>query len=419
MTAVFRNQSSSHLRLETYMTPLRMIAIAALAVAVACNDPSTATPVTTQQLAHVAAFDVQPQSHPIWAEQIVGETGPGSSYALYVPHDWNGDLVVYAHGYVMPQLPVTLPEISALRDAFGANRYAVAYSSYSENGFDLKDGAQRTHQLSGLFAAKVGRPEHTYIIGHSLGGAITMYLAEKYPNHYDGALPMCGFVGGSTAEVNYIANVRILFNVFYPGVLAGTAAEVPASLQWNAATQAAIVAAISANPTGAVVISQTHQTAVPIGSAAELGSSIIQALAFQIFGTNDLRARTHGHVPFDNANTVYSSSNPGLADALAAANAGAERYTTSPDAANYLQQYFEPSGNLRIPTLTLHTTRDPVVPAWHEPLYAAKAAAAGSTANLVQRSVNRFGHCTFTGAETLQAFGDLVGWVEFGVRPNP
>src|SRR5687768_3822983 len=330
------------------MIPLRVIPIVALALAAACQEPASTTPLATKHLAGVEAFDVQPQTHPIWEQQFVGETGPGSSYALYVPHNWNGDLVVYAHGYVMPQLPVTLPDISALRDAFGANRYAVAYSSYSENGFDLKDGAQRTHQLKGLFAERFGRPEHTYIIGHSLGGAITMYLAEKYGNQYDGALPMCGFVGGSKAEVNYVANVRILFNVFYPGVLAGTAAEVPASLQWNATTQAALVAAITANPMGAVVISQTNQTAVPIGSASELGSSIIQALAFQIFGTNDLRARTHGHVPFDNANTVYSSPNTALAGALALANATAERYSAPADAINYLEQYFEPSGDLRI-----------------------------------------------------------------------
>jgi pimeloyl-ACP methyl ester carboxylesterase len=397
--------------------PCNAVAPLALALIAACND----VPTSSRGLIHVrqiAAVDIA-LSDPIWSSQFVGETGPGSTYALYVPHDWNGDLVVYAHGYVMPQLPVALPDIASLRDALGANHYAVAYSSYSENGFDLKDGAQRTHQLGGLFAARFGRPDHTYIIGHSLGGAITMYLAERYPQHYAGALPMCGFVGGSKAEVNYIANVRILFNVFYPGVLAGTTAEVPPELQWNAATQNAIVAAITANPTGAAVISQVNQTAVPIASAAELGPAIINALAFQIFGTNDLRARTHGHVPFDNATTVYSSPNPALAPALALVNATVERYGASPDAVNYLEKYFEPTGDLRIPTLTLHTTRDPVVPAWHEPIYAAKALAAGTSGNLVQRSINRFGHCTFTGAETLQAFADLVAWVEHDVRPTP
>lgn len=31
-------------------------------------------------------------------EHVEGQTGPGSSYALDLPADWNGDLVVYAHG---------------------------------------------------------------------------------------------------------------------------------------------------------------------------------------------------------------------------------------------------------------------------------------------------------------------------------
>jgi pimeloyl-ACP methyl ester carboxylesterase len=398
--------------------PRQAVAAVALALISACHDAPTNFGRGSVHARPIEAMDVS-LSDPVWASQFVGETGPGSTYALFVPHDWNGDLVVYAHGYVMPQLPVGLPDIATLRDAFGANHYAVAYSSYSENGFDLKDGSQRTHQLRGLFTAQFGRPDHTYIIGHSLGGAITMYLAEKYPQHYAGALPMCGFVGGSKAEVNYIGNVRILFNVFYPGVLAGTTADVPPALQWNTATQNAIVAAITANPTGAAVISQVNQTAVPIASAGELGPSIINALAFQIFGTNDLTARTHGHVPFDNATTVYTSPNPTLASALALVNATAERYSSPPDAANYLEKYFEPTGDLQIPTLTLHTTRDPVVPVWHEPIYAAKALAAGTSANLVQRSINRFGHCTFTGAETMQAFADLVAWVEHGVRPVP
>lgn len=386
----------------------------------ACQEFPVASPSTPpSRTALVAASGLRALTDPIWAAEFIEETGPGSSYALYLPHDWNGDLVVYAHGYVMPQLPVGLPNITALRDALGASRYAVAYSSYSENGFDVKDGAQRTHQLRGLFTARFGRAEHTYIIGHSLGGAITLYLAEKYADQYSGALPMCGFLGGSAAEVNYIANVRILFNVFYPGVLPGTAALVPPELQWNTATQNAIAAAISANPTGAVVISQTNQTAVPVGSAAEVGPAIINALAFQIFGTNDLMARTHGHIPFENASIVYSSPNATLASALAFANERAERYSASRDAVNYLTKYFEPDGEIRIPTLTLHTTRDPVVPAWHEPMYAGKVAAAGMSANLVQRSVDRFGHCTFTGQETLQAFADLVAWAEHGIVPQP
>jgi len=397
------------------MRPRLLVVFAALLGTAACaND--VAAPVAAR-----ARGVVDPNaSHAVWAQSATGTTGPGADYAMYVPERWNGALVIYTHGYVNPALPVTLPSIDGLRDALGANGFAVAYSSYATNGFAVKDGAQRTHQLKGLFAAKFGNPRRTYLMGHSLGGAIAMSLAESYPSQYDGALPMCGFVGGSTAEINYVANVRVLFDAFYPGVLPGDAMHVPDGLTLDATTIGALATAIGSNPTGAVVIAQTTQTAVPIGSHLEdLGASIINALGFQIMGTRDMLERTHGHIPFDNSATVYSSPNSTLADALSYANSVADRFTGEPAGQNFLQHYFEPTGNIRIPTITLHTSRDPVVPVWHEPMYAAKAADAGRSTNLVQRTVDRFGHCTFTGTEMLTAFGQLVAWVELGVVPSP
>jgi hypothetical protein len=43
-----------------------------------------------------------------------------------------------------------------------------------------------------------------------------------------------------------------------------------------------------------------------------------------------------------------------------------------------------------------------------ESAYAAKVAAQGATSLLTQQSVDRYGHCAFTGAEVLQAFGSLT-----------
>ena len=74
-----------------------------------------------------------------------GKIGPGSMYALFVPADWNGGLVLYAHGYVNPARPVALPIPTGIEDAFRDGildlGYAVAYSSYSENGWAVADGA--------------------------------------------------------------------------------------------------------------------------------------------------------------------------------------------------------------------------------------------------------------------------------------
>ncbi len=69
--------------------------------------------------------------------------------------------------------------------------------------------------------------------------------------------------------------------------------------------------------------------------------------------------------------------------------------------------------------LMLSTSLDPVVPGLHQTLYSELVAAAGNSHLLVQRTVDRYGHCVFTPTEIATAFTDLVTWVEFGIKPTP
>jgi len=392
------------------MSPKKLIgALATGLIVAACgNEAPIAPDVATVNLPGVTAA----------VQQVEGEIGPGSLYALFVPDNWNGDLAVYAHGFVDAALPVALPAVDALRDALLQRGYGVAYSSYSENGYALKDGMRRTQQLRGIFRSKFKQPKRTYIMGHSLGGLVTMALAETYPGHYDGALPMCGVLGGSLAEIDYLSNVRILFDFFYPGVLPGSALNIPPGTDLTTEVIGPIIAATSANPTGAGAMAAIDQTPIPFSSGPELVQSIITAVAFNFRGLDDLLDRTHQHSPIDNATTVYTSSllPPPL---MAAVNAGVERASRTPDAVNYLEKYYVPSGDLRIPMLTLHDVLDPLVPFFNEGLYHQAVLAAGNGQHLVQRSFARYGHCTFTVPEMVQAFEELVAWVEQGVVPTP
>lgn len=81
---------------------------------------------------------------------ITGEIGPGAFYAIALPTGpWNGELVVFAQGIGRPSDPVSLPNPGALRDTLTSQGFALAYTSRSVNGYGaLKDGMQRTHQLS-------------------------------------------------------------------------------------------------------------------------------------------------------------------------------------------------------------------------------------------------------------------------------
>lgn len=357
---------------------------------------------------------------------VIEEIGTknGAQYALFVPEGWNGRLVLYAHGFIDPEAPIALPDVAPadvapwvveLRDTLLAEGYAVAYSSYAENGWAVKDGAARTHELRELFIARAGVPTHVYIAGRSLGALITVMLAEKFPAAYQGALAMCGPVGGGKLEIDYVGNVRVLFDYFYPGVIPGDAVNVP-PMEFTADSPVvqAIIAAILADPVSAVELASVEQVKLPYTTPGQLINSIVRVLGYHVRGTNDLLARTGGEVPFGNIGTWYKGLGL-LRDA--AMNAGVQRVSAEAGGIRYLNDYYRPTGNLATPLLTLHTTMDPDVPFTHEAALAKIVAAARKSQWLAQQSVVRYGHCNVRPAEVARTLARLVNWAENRMKP--
>lgn len=412
----------------------RLHVAALLALLVACSDHSTLPSEAARPRASVAAANASD----LWATIIDGETGPGTSYRMYMPVAWNGELVVYAHGVVAPFLPPTIPdEADAFAQVFGAQGFAVALSSFKETGLAVADGFRRTHQLSGLFTSQFSRPARTYLAGRSMGGYIVAALAEQFPGQYDGVLPLCGIVGGVGAEISYLFNARALFDELYPGTLPGTltAVNLPsdpaAALAALADIQNRALAAIltDARPLpGAIQIALIDQTLMPLPNgppffgpldANQFGTFVVTPLLLHATLVNDVVQHTQGHIPFGNDNLTYTSQAPFMAPVLVAINAGVTRVAARPDAVNWIANNGETSGQLTIPMLTLHTRFDTWVPIATEGIYRARVAAAGHSDLLVQRTTNGFDHCNFTAAEVGQGLADLVNWVEHGQKPQP
>jgi pimeloyl-ACP methyl ester carboxylesterase len=335
---------------------------------------------------------------------VEGEQGTGSVYALFSPADWNGDLVVYAHGYVFPFEAVSLPDVDGLRDAWLAMGYGVAYSSYSETGYAIKEAVANTRQLRGLFAANFGMPSNTFLVGHSMGGLISVMLAERNPALYAGALPMCGIVGGSDMTIDYVYDVRVLFDYFYPGVLPGNAQYVPEGTNPFALADL-VVATILYNPLPAVELAGVQQVSIQYADFGELIDAIVTAIVFHAGSWADVFDRTHRHNFYDNTGVYYTGSSDDNA-----LNSGVDRFESTPDAVAYLDHWYEPRGELKIPVVTLHTSRDQLVQVFQEGRYADIVAAAGNSDMLSQHVIDRFGHCAFTLEEQLDAFNELVGW---------
>src|SRR5881296_1109062 len=171
----------------------------------------------------------------------------GAGYRIEVPANWNGELVLYAHGFRGTGLELTVTNPS-IRRFLVTNGYAWAASSYSTNGYDVKQGVKDTHALGELFNGLVGNPSRTYITGHSMGGHITGVAIEQYPSAYVGALPMCGVMGD-----NELFDYFLDFNLVAQA-LAGVEAQFPFPADYQTAVVPGVKAVLGAPYPGALSI---------------------------------------------------------------------------------------------------------------------------------------------------------------------
>ena len=128
----------------------------------------------------------------------------------------------------------------------------------------------------------------------------------------------------------------------------------------------------------------------------------LSLLFYSIWETPDLLATARG-IPYDNRLTFYTGSGNDFA-----LNLGVERVASDANARSYLRHFYQPTGKLRQPLVSLHTAFDPVVPFNHELIYLGLTTLAGQRKNLTILPTASYGHCNFQPSEVLGAFALLV-----------
>ena len=339
---------------------------------------------------------------PLHAQDNKVEAGTinGANFRIEVPANWNNGLVMYCHGYTLAGTNASLEGGKPLRDVFLSRGFAVAQSAYSVQGWAVKEAVEDTEALRKYFVAKYGAPKETIVLGHSMGGVITLATIEKYPEVYDGALPMCGPLNVSLNGLQErIFDMLVTFNFHFPNVV-GSLANLPKGARLDVAK---VKAALEAAPDKAAMFAKRYSIAV---------TDLPGTLAFWYEINRELQVRSGGN-PFDNRNTLYD----GFDDDVAV-NRGVKRYAADTKAREYLRQHYAPTGRIGDPVLTMHTTYDPLIPGRYVSEYNAIANVAGTQDLFVTKFVVAKGHCTFTPAQTGTAFDELLKWVREKKKPE-
>jgi hypothetical protein len=211
-------------------------------------------------------------------------------------------------------------------------------------------------------------------------------------------------VGDFAGQIDYLGDFRVLFDYFFPGVIPGGPVTVPDTVraQWSSVFAPKVAAALQAD--GQATLELLTVSGAP-HAAPDLplaSTTALEILWYDIYALPDAQQRLGGQ-PYDNIGRVYQGS----ADDVAL-NAGVVRVAADAAARAGLDA-FETTGALTVPVGTLHTTRDPIVPAAQETIYADKVGAHGAAGLLDQQTPDRYGHCTFTGLEVFQAFAAVTG----------
>ena len=363
----------------------------------------------------------------------------GAAYRIEVPKSgWNGQLVMWAHGYAGTgeELTVGTP---IMRRYLLDQGYAWAASSYSKNYYDVRVGVEDTNALALNFVAIAGTkgrtltaPSKIFITGVSMGGHISAAAVEAETQatainkvRYNGAVPLCGVVG-DTELFNYFAGYQVaaqqLADVPMTAFPVADFAELAPTIQAALWTTFPTVSNAQGDKLKNVVryLSGGPRAFFDEGWAdASHQNNIWSAL-----GDDGTVSGILNDNVLDTTQLFYKvdASSPDVTDIDTSFNAAAFQITPTDDAnrqrSDGLRWIPVIHGEIDVPVVTLHTLGDLFVPFRMEQVYAERTRAKGTSQWLVQRAIRDVGHCAFTAAEAQAAFATMVAWEAGGAKPG-
>lgn len=338
----------------------------------------------------------------------------GVGYTIIVPEKWKGKLVMYAHGYEFVGSPRQSqnPQFADNMKPFTDRGFAVAASDYSVQGYAIPQGVDETEALRNHFIKIYGKPDSTFMVGHSMGGGITLAMLENYSKNYVGGLPLCPLSSRPYIQVRKEFDMYATFNALFPGIVSSLTEIFDLSKPKTATPFSEMMPKMAA--IRKAIVAKDSLLGVSFAKRFDLKFNDLPASLF--FNDNvlkDIAQKAKGN-PFDNTNTVYT----GFPDDWLV-NEKAERLkaTVSPDV---LFGKYDRNGKIDKPVVLMHTIYDQLIPPSYGVVnFENMVHQQGRDQYLVVKYTNGQGHCMFGPQQIGEAFDDLRRWVNTGKRVAP
>jgi putative CocE/NonD family hydrolase len=365
----------------------------------------------------------------------------GALWAAQVPNNWNGTLLLFSHGYSPVARP---PELApqGMKDVLLAQGYALAASAYATTGWAIAEALPDQLATLDVFAKQFGQPKRTIAWGASMGGLITVALAERFPERIDAALPSCGSIAGSLAMMNEALDGAFVFKALLAAdseirlvhvdddVINGSRVEAAVANALKGPAGRARLALASAvaqlpewsgahemPPEAGDIERQVDETAKTFARGVFLPRVDQERRAGGVFSWNTgvdyrMQLAASGRAPW--VKQLYAKANLDLEQDLNTLNR-APRIAADASAVDYMRSNYVPSGRVRVPMLSYHTIGDGLTVPAQQAAYVKLSQDKGFGDYVASGWVDRAGHCNFTSAEQLAVLHTLESRLDTGI----
>ena len=349
---------------------------------------------------------------------VTGQTKGPAYYTIAVPDAWNGDLVIWNHGYDFNPVSPN-PGLGPLAPLQLAEGYAVAASSYQQSQWAVFSTRKDIDRLVDAFEDEFGEPNNIIITGASLGGIVTADALERGDlDDVAGAYTLCGAMAGSRVW-DGAHDARLTYDAICSGVpgaaIPGGATGLPPGVPGIPGEQlaAAVNACMGILTPPAFQTPEQQARLLKFLSATGLPANFIITDLF--FGTNGLSnlifdpGKLNGGQGVGNVGVEYSD--PDI-------NATIQRVQADRKAAKRLQKNFTPKGDIYdgIKIVSIHTDKDGLVIIENEKEYQDVVSADQLTVGVIVEDIPT--HCFFTEAETVAGWESLRAWLAGAPQPD-